>query len=307
MAGKRNGASGERQGPPAWRRGLALALGRQRLWRFGTVRLLWRLCPPGRYRRAFETELFGCRFRGDLWNLIDWWVYFTGAYEHGNAALLSAILEAAADDGRKTTVLDVGANVGVFTALFARSANRVVACEPFPLYAERLEALVADNRLENVMLVRKGLGSCRGDAGYRQDTGPNQTGSFAVEAVGSAGPALPLPLVRGDDLLAELDVERIDLIKIDTDGCEAEVLEGLRATLRRDRPIVLLEYGEQTARKLPTLAALQALLYDGAVVFRASQSRLAWRPRLREAREPLAGPDLLAVPAEAVAALPFRR
>ncbi len=306
-AGPCEGAGDGRPPAPAWRRLAARALGRQRLCRFGMTRLMWRLCPPGRYDQAFEADLLGCRFHGNLSHLIDWWIYCTGTYEHANLRLLEELLDRFRTEGRAPCVLDVGANVGVHTALFARHAGLVVACEPFPAYADRLERLIGENALSNVTLLRCGLAERAGCLAFRQDRGPNQTGSFDLGGVGDAGPSLELPVAPGDALLAERGVERVDLIKIDTDGGEAAVLAGLAGTLARDRPAVLLEYGAATARKLPDLAALQAVLYPDVALFRVSASKWTWAPRLTETQAPTPACDLLAVPREAVADLPFRR
>jgi FkbM family methyltransferase len=48
-------------------------------------------------------------------------------------------------------------------------------------------------------------------------------------------------VVALDDLLAELDVRRVELIKIDAEATEAQVLEGARRVLDRDRPHIICE------------------------------------------------------------------
>lgn len=46
---------------------------------------------------------------------------------------------------------------------------------------------------------------------------------------------------RGDTVVQQRDIAHVDFIKIDTEGHEREVLEGLRNTIERDRPVVCLE------------------------------------------------------------------
>ena len=48
-------------------------------------------------------------------------------------------------------------------------------------------------------------------------------------------------LMRGDEYLARKRVDRVDFVKIDTEGYEREVIEGLRGTLGTCRPVVFLE------------------------------------------------------------------
>jgi len=49
-----------------------------------------------------------------------------------------------------------------------------------------------------------------------------------------------VPMLRGDDALAGLGGQ-VAVIKIDVEGAELDVLRGLLATLKRDRPVIFLE------------------------------------------------------------------
>ena len=69
--------------------------------------------------------------------------------------------------------------------------------------------------------------------------------------------------MKADDDLASLHLQRIDLIKIDVEGFEISVLRGLPETLRRHRPLVMLELSEEARRSLPSMAALMALFPAG--------------------------------------------
>ena len=47
--------------------------------------------------------------------------------------------------------------------------------------------------------------------------------------------------LAGDSILADLAIDSVAVLKVDVEGAELEVLEGLRRTLTRDRPIVIFE------------------------------------------------------------------
>ena len=66
-------------------------------------------------------------------------------------------------------------------------------------------------------------------------------GSFSADSLNTPGETIQLPLVPGDDHLQKAGVKRIDLMKMDIQGYEKPALEGLRQTLTRDRPIVIME------------------------------------------------------------------
>ncbi|MBK8233225.1 MAG: FkbM family methyltransferase, partial [Candidatus Eisenbacteria bacterium] len=54
-------------------------------------------------------------------------------------------------------------------------------------------------------------------------------------------PTLPVPGLPADDLLALYGFADVDLIKIDVEGHELQVLEGLEKTLKRSRPVLVVE------------------------------------------------------------------
>lgn len=272
------------------------ALGRQRLVRFGVTRLLWTLCPPGRRDHPFEVDVFGLRYRGNLRYLIDWWVFFFGCYECEMLALLRRLAEERRRSAGRVTYVDVGANVGQHAAFMSLYADRVVAFEPLPDYRAQLQALLDANGLaERVTVEPCGLGAEAGEVPFVVDSSPNRTGHFAAQAGGD----LPsLPVETGDGALARLDVPRIDIVKVDTDGFERDVLLGLRERLQRDRPALLLENSFVTAEPRPGPADLRALLYEDATVYEVRPSRLWWHVTLAPVEVLPETREILVLPAE---------
>ena len=55
---------------------------------------------------------------------------------------------------------------------------------------------------------------------------------------------------RLDDLLSELKVRKVDLIKIDVEGAELEVLLGLKRTLIKFEPIIIMEVKSENKNKV---------------------------------------------------------
>jgi FkbM family methyltransferase len=82
-------------------------------------------------------------------------------------------------------------------------------------------------------LRRKGLSATAGGAAIDELVGDNLGGTRLREAAGG-----PMTLTRGDD---ELRSERVGVLKIDTEGFEMKVLEGLREIIARDRPTLYVE------------------------------------------------------------------
>lgn len=140
------------------------------------------------------------------------------------------------------TVLDVGANIGCTTILFADRARKVYSFEPSPSTFQFLQKNIDTAQLENVSLVNLGLGR---EAGRFDLTfsGDNRSGGFVSNKLrASAGHNVEsIEIVCGDSYVENNQIRSIDFIKIDVEGFEKDVLQGLSNTIQRCRPTVALE------------------------------------------------------------------
>lgn len=151
---------------------------------------------------------------------------------------------------RGRTFVDVGANIGNHTLYLAEYFDEVHCFEPFAPVADRLEANIARNRL-SAQVHRVGLGAADDDLPFVPNrTGNLGQGSFAVAVAGGEGEVLPVR--EGDRYFRERGIRNVDLLKIDVEGFELQVLAGLKATIARDRPTIILEFDgrEQDASAL---------------------------------------------------------
>jgi FkbM family methyltransferase len=143
-------------------------------------------------------------------------------------------------------VLDCGANVGVFTRhALDRGARKVVAIEPAP---ENLECLrrnfaseIADGR---VIVYPKGVWSRDQEITIRTFDAESGGDSVALRFPGSReGPRVALTTI--DKLAAELQLDRVDFIKMDIEGAEREALVGAVETVARFRPRMVISLEHQ--------------------------------------------------------------
>lgn len=137
--------------------------------------------------------------------------------------------------------VDVGANVGVFTMKAAKEIGNdglVIAIEPFIETAFRLSENVRANEYSNVRVRNFCIGSRTENSRLHLNKGkPN---SFSLVSNGDAESTSVL-CVSLDDLCRWENLERLDYLKIDAEGAEAQVLEGGQEAIRRFRPIVQVE------------------------------------------------------------------
>jgi FkbM family methyltransferase len=214
---------------------------------------------------------YGCAFIvPNLREPVGFYLFIDGLYEPDAARFVANHLHAG------STFVDVGANIGTFSALAAKRVGptgRVISIEPSPQVRPYLERTLIDNDLRNVRV--KPYAACNNDG---------QTISF-YEAppdhfgMGSLAPqfnALPT-IVPGrtlDCILVEEELTHVDLLKVDVEGFEASVFKGAKVLLTGTRPpIVLFEFSdwaEQRALNIEVGEAQQILNDWGYQIWRLS-------------------------------------
>lgn len=148
---------------------------------------------------------------------------------------------------------DVGANVGLYTCLAADVVEEpIVAFEPHPENADRLAQNVARNDAD-VSVYRSALAGEDGTAELE----------IGLEKIGSAGHSLvktpekanrrvvEVEKYRGDGFIAAEGLPEPTVLKIDVEGAEYGVLEGLEETLsRRECRLVYCEVHPERLRSI---------------------------------------------------------
>ncbi|MDE2327379.1 MAG: FkbM family methyltransferase [Rhodospirillales bacterium] len=144
------------------------------------------------------------------------------------------------------TVIDVGAFIGTHSLAFAEAVGQSGSVFAFEAQAASFTLLVNNLKANNVTHVKPfwaAVGNAEGsDAGMIWQIDIGGSGNFggtSVTAVSEleTSEARRVPWFRLD----KLDLARLDLIKIDAEGMEADVLAGAAALLLRHQPVVYAE------------------------------------------------------------------
>lgn len=218
------------------------------------------------------TNLFGQRitvFRNDH---VGDKIAAHGLYEKENLALLLRLLRTL----EQPVVLDIGANIGNHTLAFATVAAQVHAFEPVPHIHALLRRNVEQNTLGNVTLHALALSDRDGEATIHMVKAGN-FGASGFDQRGNDTEAVQVQKRRGDALLADLGVARVDLLKIDVEAHEVYVLQGLMDTLRRDLPFITMEWNDPlTIERLNGSAELRFLQEQYDILVLGSSWDRAW-------------------------------
>ncbi|AVP99896.1 hypothetical protein C7S18_23155 [Ahniella affigens] len=160
-----------------------------------------------------------------------------GRYERDELEAMRQVLKACAAGD---VMVDVGANIGNHALALADLFRTVVCYEPHPITLHLLAANVMVNQAKHIRIRPLGLSD--------QD-GPSRLQVVCDGNLGSAQarPELtdgePIQLCTGDaDLDRELESgRRVDFLKIDVEGMEPQVAQGLQQRLRQDQPLIAFE------------------------------------------------------------------
>ncbi len=211
--------------------------------------------------------------------------------ENGERALLRSL---AGEDIR--TIFDVGANVGDWSSdcasVFGNAS--IHSFEPVPATFQVLATRAGSER--RITPHPYGLSNEEGSAEFTYYGPENSFLSTMVAPVHDhlESTRVSIKLRKGDDVLRELSVQRIDLLKIDVEGMEHEVLEGLGTAFSEGR-VGFVQFEKQPGRRL--LKDYYQLLgrYDYRIGKIYSQY-VDFRP-YDSAQERTAGPNYFAAPA----------
>ena len=142
-------------------------------------------------------------------------------------------------------VVDIGANVGVFSVWAVRraGARRVIALEPSESSVVALRANLVRNGLPEVTVCPKAVGARRGRALLYRRGPPAMNTLFSTDAAGSHFQELgPVEVVTLDDVFSAFAVERCDLLKLDCEGSEYDILSAASARTLGAIQAVAAEY-----------------------------------------------------------------
>ena len=235
-----------------------MALAGSAYWLIHILRLIIGKNDRAKVRRA------GIDWALDLREGLDLTIYLSGYFQRDVVLSSKAMLQ------KGDVVVDVGANMGSFALHMAEAVGgngKVIAIEPtaYPYQRlcenldlnsglkERIETYQAFLTANSEGLKPDTIQSSWRLAGVRNGAHPVHLG---VPQTTSGARSLTL-----DQIVEEIDLKRLDFIKIDVDGAEDDVLAGGESVIRKFKPSVLIEVAPYTLteRGLPPDAPLNRL------------------------------------------------
>lgn len=139
---------------------------------------------------------------------------------------------------------DVGANVGFFTVLAANlvgETGRVYAFEPSPENVKSIRHNIQLNGFNQVEVWQNAVAKDNGKGTLLMTDYPGGHTLSTFERPAQVKAEIEVEIVSIDTLIEQGKLQPPNLVKIDVEGAEIAVLEGMQKSLRRDRPTLIYE------------------------------------------------------------------
>jgi FkbM family methyltransferase len=161
------------------------------------------------------------------------------------------------------TVVDIGANVGLFALYMkrARMESEIFCFEPVPATIELFKKNIGND--PGVHLYPYALSNREQTAQLHLH--PLNSGENSLKAyTNKTAETIRVPVKDAATALRQIGLKYIDILKIDTEGCEVEILESLQPYLPYVG-IVMVEYHSETDRRSIDHRLETHLLFDANI------------------------------------------
>ena len=162
--------------------------------------------------------------------------------------LINALLKAL----DQPIAFDVGANIGTHGIPMSKFCEQVYMFEPQPDNIELIKKSLNLNVVNNATVCEFGLSDSSDDAILFVNLDGNNGSSTLLSEISQQEfkhcHKIEVPLRQGDAFVKDKKIPHVDLIKIDVEGFEGRVIEGLKETIARERPFIILEWTTTQAK-----------------------------------------------------------
>jgi FkbM family methyltransferase len=170
---------------------------------------------------VIKKKVDGITFLLDLREEVDFALYIDPDYNRKELSFFEEHLSATG------TFLDIGANIGFFSLMVAKSfpLAQIIAFEPEPFSVGGIESNIKLNGLSNIRIEKYAISSHSGTVSFRVNKSGNRGGSgIDIKNDKEVNEIIMVPCKKLQDALNECHISTVDSMKIDIEGHEYNAL-----------------------------------------------------------------------------------
>lgn len=183
---------------------------------------------------------------------VDYEIYAHKHFESGILNLFKAELKSG------DVFLDIGANIGQHAMYASCFSKKVYAFEPIKRLYDQFNNSVFVNNILNIQIFNYALGDKKEDLNiYSNEI---NMGASSILVSENRKVEQVIKVLRLDDEYENMNIEKVDFVKIDVEGYELNVLLGMRNIIQKYKPKILVEFTPFFYNKID--ASISKKLYD---------------------------------------------
>lgn len=165
-------------------------------------------------------------------------IFYYGFYEREVILTLEKFLPA-------TVFIDIGANIGYYSIIAAKSALHVYAFEPAKRSILSLKENIILNKLKNITILPYAVASVSKEQLLYLSDDSNTGMNSLIAPENDSGETEIVKTIVFDEWYNQAVINGQLCIKIDAEGSEMEILQGMHQTINWAKPIFFIEVQEQ--------------------------------------------------------------
>jgi FkbM family methyltransferase len=166
-------------------------------------------------------------------------LFLNGTYEPFETKIFMNLIK------ENDILLDIGANIGYYSIIAASiiKKGKIYAFEPEPHNYDLLTRNIKINGYNNIIPVQKVVSNFNGKVKMYIDNKNTGSHSLSQENVANLKNYLEVNSIKLDDYLEGINQRKVDIIKMDVQGAESQVIDGLTKTLHHNTSIkIIMEF-----------------------------------------------------------------
>lgn len=198
--------------------------------------LLYKLLNLMTLGQGVSRKICGCEMRLPA----RYYRWFEEDYEIEHVTFINEVVKEA------MTVIDIGAHIGFFSIIFAKrvgARGKVIAFEPTSSTYELLNKTIKINKIKDIVKAEQKAVGDRKDTVkfYVTDIEAHNSNSLSNNQRDYGNEhSIDVEMISIDEYVKENGIGQVDFVKIDAEGAEYSVLKGLKNTIDKDKPQIIL-------------------------------------------------------------------